>query len=299
MKRYLITAVAAALLVASCSAGGDAAATVNGVAIETATVESLVRSEEPLDASQIREVLTAIIQWAAIVDAARDEFDITFTDAEISDYSDGIVADTGATREEYLDNQKVSEDGFLLYAEQLMIGEKMVEIMQGRVTPPTDEEAQQLLIDDPASWTIVCASHILVGTEEEANAVLGRLDSGEDFGALATELSTDTQSGLSGGDLGCTAPASYVTEFADTTLDAEIGAVAGPVETTYGFHLIRVDSRTEATLDELKQGLTDMETSNLISDWYLTAVTDADITVNAEYGTWETDPIPTIVAPVS
>jgi parvulin-like peptidyl-prolyl isomerase len=299
VKRYLITAAAAALLVASCSAGGDAAATVNGVDIETATVESLVRSEEALDESQVREVLTAIIQWAAIVDAARDEFDITFTDAEISDYSDGIVADTGTTREEYLDSQKVSEEGFLLYAEQLMIGEKMVEIMQGRVTAPTDDEAQQLLIDDPASWTIVCAFHILVGTEDEANAVLARLDDGEDFAALATELSTDTQSGLSGGDLGCTTPSSYVTEFAAATLDAEIGAVTGPVETTYGFHLIRVDSRTEATLEELKQGATDMETSNLISDWYLSAVTDADITVNAEYGTWETDPVPTIVAPVS
>lgn len=299
MKRYLITAAAAALFVASCSAGGDAAATVNGVDIEAATVESLVRSEEALDESQVREVLTAIIQWAAIVDAARDEFDITFTDAEISDYSDGIVADTGTTREEYLDSQKVSEEGFLLYAEQLMIGEKMVEIMQGRVTAPTDDEAQQLLTDDPASWTIVCAFHILVGTEDEANAVLARLDDGEDFAALAAELSTDTQSGLSGGDLGCTTPSSYVTEFAAATLDAEIGAVTGPVETTYGFHLIRVDSRTEATLEELKQGATDMETSNLISDWYLSAVTDADIAVNAEYGTWETDPIPTIVAPVS
>jgi parvulin-like peptidyl-prolyl isomerase len=295
----LITAAAAALFVASCSAGGDAAATVNGVDIEAATVESLVRSEEALDESQVREVLTAIIQWAAIVDAARDEFDITFTDAEISDYSDGIVADTGTTREEYLDSQKVSEEGFLLYAEQLMIGEKMVEIMQGRVTAPTDDEAQQLLTDDPASWTIVCAFHILVGTEDEANAVLARLDDGEDFAALAAELSTDTQSGLSGGDLGCTTPSSYVTEFAAATLDAEIGAVTGPVETTYGFHLIRVDSRTEATLEELKQGATDMETSNLISDWYLSAVTDADIAVNAEYGTWETDPIPTIVAPVS
>jgi parvulin-like peptidyl-prolyl isomerase len=304
VKRYVIAAVVAALFTGSCGGGNDVAATVNGVDIGTASVQDMVRAEEPLDASQFRGVLTAVIQWAAIADAARDEFDIDFTDAEISDYSDGIVADAGGTRQEYLDGNQVSEAGFLLYAEQLMIGERMIEIMQGRVETPTDEEAQQVFIDDPASWTIACTSHILLETEDEANAALARLNDGEDFAALASELSIDTSTGASGGELGCATPAAYgsnfgTDEFTDVTLNAEIGVVTGPVETTYGFHLIRVDSRTEATLDDLRQGLIDQETSNLVSDWYLTAVTDADISVNPDYGSWETDPVPTIVAPVS
>jgi foldase protein PrsA len=304
LKRYLVAVVATMLLAASCGGGNGVAATVNGVDIDSASVEGLVRAEEPLDVSQFREVLTAVIQWTAIADAARNEFDIDFTDAEISEYSDGLVADTGGTREEYLDSNQVSEDGFLMYAEQLMIGEQMIEIMRGRVTAPTDEDAQQLLVDDPASWTIACTSHILLGTEDEANAALARLDDGEDFASLASELSLDTTSGSSGGELGCATPTQYgsqfgVADFTDTTLNAEIGTVSGPIETAYGFHLVRVDSRSDETLDQIKQAVVDQATSDLVGSWYLAAVTDAEISVNPDYGNWVTDPQPTIVAPAS
>jgi foldase protein PrsA len=297
--RYFTAVIALALLAGACS-GGSAAATVNGVDIDTATLDNImVVPDQDLTDAQVRAVLTALIQWAASADAARDEFGIDPTEAEIADYQEVILADTGLSREDYLSGQQISELGFELFAKQLMVGEGVVAVLEEQVDAPTEEEAQQMLDDDPASWTTVCASHILVSTQDEADGVLGRLDAGEDFSALATELSLDAQSSVNGGDLGCSSPATYVPEFADATMTGDIGAVTGPVETQFGFHLIRVDSRTEATPQEVIDTLSQSQLSNLVNEWYLTSISAAEITVNPEYGTWQTDPTPTIVAPAS
>ncbi len=301
MKRLLIVVVIA-LLAASCSGGGDVAATVNGVDIEVATIEGLVNpTDEGLADDQFLNALIAVVQWSAITDAAKADFAIEPTDDEITEYADQIFAaqGSGLTREDFLQAQQVSEDGFALYAAQLLIGERILEELEAQVDAPTAEEAQQLLIDDPKSWTLVCAAHILVATGEEASTVQARLADGEDFAAVATELSLDTGSGADGGNLGCTAPVQYVEEFADATMSGAIGEVVGPVETQFGFHLIRVDSRTEATTEELQQALADLRLSDLVETWYFDAVIGAEVTVDAQYGTWETDPVPTIVPPVS
>ncbi|HNT04846.1 MAG TPA: SurA N-terminal domain-containing protein [Anaerolineae bacterium] len=60
---------------------------------------------------------------------------------------------------------------------------------------------EALALEVPASEEQVHARHILVATEDEAKEVLERLHAGEDFGALAKELSTDTGSRDKGGDL--------------------------------------------------------------------------------------------------
>lgn len=301
MKRLLI-AVVLALLTAACSGGGSAVATVNGVDIEAATIEGLVTStDEEMTDDEFLNALIAVVQWSAITDAAKAQFDIEPSDDEITAYSDEIFAAQGAgmSREDFLAVQQVSEDGFALYAAQLLIGEQILDELSTQVAAPTVEEAQQLFADDPKSWTLVCAAHILVETEEEATTIQARLEDDEDFAAIASELSLDTGSGADGGNLGCTTPTQYVEPFADATMEGDIGAVVGPVESQFGFHLIRVDSRTEATTEELQQALTDLRLAELVETWYLDAVTGAEVTVDAEYGTWETDPVPTIVPPVS
>lgn len=94
------------------------------------------------------------------------------------------------------------------------------------------------------------ASHILITadgerTEEEARALaqslLERLESGEDFAELAAELSDDPGSARQGGDLGWIEPDVMMPEFEAALYDLEPGAIAGPVETEFGWHLIRLD----------------------------------------------------------
>lgn len=94
-----------------------------------------------------------------------------------------------------------------------------------------------------------CTSHILVSTREAAVAVQQRLAAGEDFAKVAKEVSLDPGSKDDGGSLGCGDPAQFVPEFAEVARTQPIGKVSDPVQTQYGFHLIVVTSRTEATLD--------------------------------------------------
>ena len=99
--------------------------------------------------------------------------------------------------------------------------------------------------------------HILVDTEEKALEVIDALNNGESFADLARAVSNDTGSGARGGELGWSPAANYVPEFGQAIREAEIGAIVGPVETQFGFHIIQVRAieereATEAELNSLR-----------------------------------------------
>lgn len=110
----------------------------------------------------------------------------------------------------------------------------------------TDAEAANLTEPDPPNY--LCSSHLLVETEEEAQDALVRIDEGEDFAELAMELSIGP-SGPSGGDLGCAVEGSFVFEFEEAAYAGEAGDVVGPVQTSFGWHLISITSVGPATVD--------------------------------------------------
>ncbi|MCF8484454.1 MAG: peptidylprolyl isomerase [Rhodobacteraceae bacterium] len=102
------------------------------------------------------------------------------------------------------------------------------------------------------------AAHILVATEEMANSLKAELDGGADFSELAKANSTDKGSGANGGDLGWFGLGMMVKPFEDAVVSAEVGKVAGPVQSDFGWHLILVkESRVAAapTLDETRDEL--------------------------------------------
>ena len=93
----------------------------------------------------------------------------------------------------------------------------------------------------------VHARHILVKTKEEADAIIKKLEGGEDFQKLANENTTDPSGKTSGGDLGFFGPGQMVPEFETAALALEIGAYSKePVQTQFGWHIIKVeDKRTQ------------------------------------------------------
>lgn len=102
------------------------------------------------------------------------------------------------------------------------------------------------------------ASHILVETEEEAIAVKTMIDEGADFAETAREKSTGP-SGPSGGELGWFGPGMMVAEFEYAVVELEDGAVSDPVQTQFGWHIVKLnETRMTAlpTLDDIRQELT-------------------------------------------
>lgn len=86
----------------------------------------------------------------------------------------------------------------------------------------------------------VNASHILVSTEEEAQACLNRINGGESFEEIAKEESK-CPSGKKGGSLGWFKRGMMVREFENAAFSRKKGEVAGPVKTQFGYHLIKIN----------------------------------------------------------
>lgn len=101
------------------------------------------------------------------------------------------------------------------------------------------------------------AAHILVKTKEEAEAIEKALKDGGDFGKLAEEKSTDN-SGPNKGDLGWFQPEQMVPPFAEAVKALKKDEVSAPVETQFGWHVIKLIDQREVTppkLDEVKEQL--------------------------------------------
>ncbi|MDT8344750.1 MAG: peptidylprolyl isomerase [Thermohalobaculum sp.] len=103
----------------------------------------------------------------------------------------------------------------------------------------------------------VRAAHILVETEEKAKDLRAQLDAGADFAALAAEHGTDGTASR-GGDLGFFVKADMVPEFADAAFATQPGQIAGPVQSPFGWHLIKVEERRQKPIpafDEVREDL--------------------------------------------
>jgi len=128
-----------------------------------------------------------------------------------------------------------TEADFREYVTALLLNQKMYDYVTKDI--PRDQE-------------MVWARHILVATEEEAQTVLNRLNAGEDFAAVAAEVSTDTSNSASGGDLGWFTRGQMVPAFEDAAFSLEIGKLSDPIQTDYGYHIIQVLGREVRTLTD-------------------------------------------------
>lgn len=125
----------------------------------------------------------------------------------------------------------------------------------------TDEELKKYYNDNQdkmMSPEAVSASHILVKEEQEALDLLQKIEAGElSFEAAAKEHST-CPSGQNGGNLGEFGRGQMVPEFDEACFSMTVGEMRGPVKTQFGYHIIRLNGKKEATVfpfDEVKEEL--------------------------------------------
>ncbi len=133
-------------------------------------------------------------------------------------------------------------------------------------TSVSDEEIRRYYEAHQKEFEQVRARHILFSTrpitrdgnpppEKEtvrrrAQEVLRRARAGEDFAALAREFSEDPGSKNNGGDLDFFGRGRMVREFEEAAFALQPGQISDLVETSYGFHIIKVEARRIAPLDE-------------------------------------------------
>lgn len=128
---------------------------------------------------------------------------------------------------------------------------------------PTDQDIQAAydkLFASAEPATEYSAAHILVDTEEKAKEIKAELDGGADFGTLAEQNSTGP-SGPNKGDLGWFSADQMVKPFADAVAGMEKGQISEPVQTEFGWHLIKLNDtrmREAPKLDEVRDQISQM-----------------------------------------
>lgn len=171
-----------------------------------------------------------------------------------SRFSDQVQADQAALRSHYQENQ----DRYAL-PEQRVIDYLLVDrgVLRTQMEVPDDElrAYYESNPDEFRSEEQVRARHILLQTGdersvEEARArmqeIRARIEGGEDFAAVAGEVSDDSSSAAQGGDLGYFGRGRMVPEFEEAAFAAETGELVGPVESAFGVHLLEVTDRRAA-----------------------------------------------------
>jgi len=105
--------------------------------------------------------------------------------------------------------------------------------------------AYETLIADQDPQEQLRARHILLASVEDAQGVKAELDAGANFEEMAREKSTGP-SGPNGGDLGFFSRGQMVSEFEDAVFALEIGEVSEPVQTQFGWHIIKLEERRQS-----------------------------------------------------
>ncbi|WP_018872064.1 peptidylprolyl isomerase [Thioalkalivibrio sp. ALJ16] len=127
------------------------------------------------------------------------------------------------------------------------------------------------------------ARHILVDDAERARELLAELEAGADFAELAAAHSTDPGSAARGGDLGWFSPEQMVPSFSEAATRLEAGETTRePVESPFGWHLIRLEETREIEmpeLDDVRVELIEILESRAIQDYLEALREDADIQI--------------------
>ena len=157
------------------------------------------------------------------------------------EYEEGFKAELAKVKDRLLVN----------YAMEKALGR--ITVKDEEVKAYYDEHAAELM-----SGESVSASHILVADEETAKDLLAKIQAGEiTFEDAAKENST-CPSGQNGGSLGEFGKGQMVPEFDEACFNMAVGELRGPVQTQFGYHLIRLDGKKEASptpFDAVKEEL--------------------------------------------
>jgi parvulin-like peptidyl-prolyl isomerase len=316
MKTRLIALFVAALAaLAACGddAGGgltaNAAAAVGGKKItvdevddalatfeKTGQYDQLTSQQEPSAVRrQFQQGYLSQIVRRYVLDKEAEERDLEVSSSEISDALDQIKADFPSEEEfqKAVDQQGLTDDQLQGLVRDQIIEDKLRQEISADLQPDADE-LQSFYDKNAANYQETRASHILVAKEGLASDLATQLQNAKSgaldglFAKLAKKSSDDPGSAKKGGDLGFFAPGDLVPEFQEAADKLDVGEVSGPVQSQFGFHIIRVTDRRvkpfEEVRDQIAQELSGAEQEQEFQKFIKQAYEDADVRVNPRYG---------------
>lgn len=306
--RSILALLGALVVLAGCgTARPDVAATVDGEDIAISEVQTVVTSQViaagmagdraspdiyPEVGELQRDVLGQIIQ-DRIVAGAADELGIEVSEADVEEQLEALAAQFGGMEplRDELDARGMTEEDLRGQIVAFVRREHLADHF-AQTAEISEEEVRELYEQRREEQYLTARSaHILVESEAEAQEILEALEDDEDFGELAEERSIDEFSAASSGDLGENPRGQFVEPFDDAVWNAEEGEVVGPVETEFGFHIIRVDGFSEQTLaqveDEIREELRGRAAGEAFQAWMQEVGSEARVEVNPRIGRWD------------
>ncbi|MFC0524237.1 peptidylprolyl isomerase [Pontibacillus salicampi] len=232
MKRLslLFTAIMAALVLSACSSSADSSEVVASTSEGDVTKEELYNKlvDQYGDAALKELLYDEVLSEQYSISDEEVQKEINKLKESYGDQFESVLQQNGFSSEEDLKNIIRSS----------MLKEKAatadVEV--------TDEEVKEYYENMKQE---VKASHILVEDKETADEVKQKLEDGDDFATLAKEYSTDSSSAENGGDVGYFSVGEMVPAFEQKAYEMEAGQVSDPVQSDYGYHIIKVEDKRE------------------------------------------------------
>lgn len=169
----------------------------------------------------------------------------------VADIIDSQLAATAARNDDFEKKPEIAA-AMELAANRILAESWLAEKVRAEITEKAIQSAYNKFVADTASREQVTASHILVETEAEAKAIISALRDGENFAKLAKEKSTGP-SGPNGGALGTFRRGQMVPAFETAAFNLASGSYSDtPVQTQFGWHIIKVDGKEIAPAPDLE-----------------------------------------------
>ncbi|AJF59990.1 MAG: peptidyl-prolyl cis-trans isomerase C [archaeon GW2011_AR10] len=227
------------------------AAIVNGEIIYVSDVEERYAAVPDYLKSQVSKsfVLEGLIENALLLSEAKKN-GISVSQQEFDEF----WSEEQENIQALLESGTTTEEELVEAVNEYLTVQKLLDDVLFKDIPISEEEARAFFEENKDSIVQIRASHILLETEEEAQQILGQLKEGADFSELAVKQSTDTASGALGGDLGYFGRGAMVKEFEDAAFALDLNQLSEPVQTSFGFHIIKVTDKKE-TFEDFKEDI--------------------------------------------
>jgi len=291
-------------------------ATVNGASIKQNVVDTYVEFLKNQDPTQVpaentpefktlqANILDSLIVLNVLENYA-DKNSFKVTQKEIDDAYQKIVTSypSESDFEKDLVAKKISKNFLMDQIKSQVLRDKIFADATKNITI-SDAEVKQYYDDNKETLFKVPeqiqVSHILIKFDiplteqlkkeayDKIKVVQEKLKSGEDFAALAKSYSEDTASKENGGDIGLISAGQTIKEFEEAAFALIVGEVSDIVETTYGYHLIKVTDHKDEYIKDFSE-VTDTIKSYLLNskqtDEWEKFVSDLILKTNIKYTT--------------